>query len=422
MEDIESFRARAEQWLSNTVPRRVNAAVADIQWGEGEFDVTVFHDRDHDEELRYLSAYVDWIAKRFSAGFWAVGWPVEHGGQGLTKAHERAYAELEKQFDVPNDHELISVTTKLIAPAIRDFGTPEQRQQHMANFLLARQYACQLFSEPAAGSDLAGLTMKAVRDGDDWVLDGQKVWTSNAHIAPWGFAICRTDPDVPKHAGLTAFLIPLVGPGIDIRPIRQMNGGASFNEVFFAEARLHDQYRIGGVGDGWKVAMAVLGFERESSGSSGRRGGDYRDLLALARHTGRTNDSSIRQGLARVYTSEQVRLWTRSRSAAKARAGVSGPEGSLGKLLWSESMKDISSIASWLLGPALAADTGEWGTFEWNQHVLGAPGYRIAGGSDEIQRNIIGERVLGLPGEPRVDRDIPFSQIGKTAKPSKNAK
>jgi alkylation response protein AidB-like acyl-CoA dehydrogenase len=416
MEDIESFRARAEAWLANTVPRRVHSATSDVEWGVGTFDVTVFHDRDLDDEIRYLSEFVAWIKQRSAAGFWGITWPVQCGGQGLTKAHERAYIELEKSFQVPNDHELISVTTKLIAPAIRDFGTPEQQARFMDEFLHARQYACQLFSEPAAGSDLAGLTTKAVRDGDDWVLDGQKVWTSNAHIAPWGFAICRTDPDVAKHAGLTAFLIPLTGPGIEIRPIKQMNGGASFNEVFFSGARLSDDYRVGGVGDGWKVAMAVLGFERESSGSSGRRGGDYRDLLALARHTGRTNDPAIRQGLARVYSSEQVRQWTRARSAAKARAGISGPEGSLGKLLWSESMKDISSIASSLLGPTLTADTGEWGTFEWNQHILGAPGYRIAGGSDEIQRNIIGERVLGLPGEPRVDRDIPFNQIGKPAK------
>jgi alkylation response protein AidB-like acyl-CoA dehydrogenase len=414
VEDIESFRARAQRWLSETVPQRAKSAKTHVEWGVGPFDVTVFHDREHEEELRYLSAYVEWISKRATAGFWALTWPVSHGGQGLTKAHERAYVELEKEFEVPNDHELISVTTKLIAPAIRDFGSTEQRELYMADFLHAREYACQLFSEPAAGSDLAGLTMKAVRDGDDWVLDGQKVWTSNAHIAPWGFAICRTDPDVVKHAGLTAFLIPLGGPGIEIRPIRQMNGGASFNEVFFSNARLHDNYRVGGVGDGWKVAMAVLGFERESSGSSGQRGGDFQDVVALARHVGRTNDPGIRQSLARVYSSEQVRVWTRARSAAKARAGVTGPEGSLGKLMWSESMKDISALASTLLGPALTADTGEWGTFDWNQHILGAPGYRIAGGSDEIQRNIIGERVLGLPGEPRMDRDVPFNQIGKS--------
>jgi alkylation response protein AidB-like acyl-CoA dehydrogenase len=414
VEDIESFRSRVHAWLSQTVPRKPGGdQPADVEWGVGEFDVTVFHDRSHDEELRYLSAFVDWIGQRSAAGFWALTWPVEHGGQGLSKAHERAYIEIEKEYETPNDHELISVTTKLIAPAIRDFGTAEQRQRYMADFLHAKQYACQLFSEPAAGSDLAGLTTKAVRDGDGWVLDGQKVWTSNAHISPWGFAICRTDPDVAKHAGLTAFLVPLDGEGIEIRPIKQMNGGASFNEVFFSNAPLSDDFRIGEVGAGWKVALAVLGYERESSGSSGRRGGDYRDLVALARHVGRTNDPHTRQALARIYSTEQVRTWNRARSAAKARMGQSGPEGSLGKLQWSESMKDISALASSLLGPALAADTGEWGTFEWNQHVLGAPGYRIAGGSDEIQRNIIGERVLGLPGEPRVDRDVPFNQIGK---------
>ncbi len=412
MEDVEAFRTRALKWLTDTVPRRAEAQAAEVEWGVGEFDVTVFHDRELDDELRYLAAYVKWIEMRSQAGFWAINWPREHGGLGLTKAHERAYLELEKEFEVPNDHELISVTTKLIAPAIRVFGTDAQRTQYMSDFLHARQFACQLFSEPAAGSDLAGLTTKAVLDGDTWILDGQKVWTSNAHIAPWGFAICRTDPTVPKHAGLTAFLIPLDGPGIEIRPIRQMNGGASFNEVFFSAAPISDSLRVGAVGEGWKVAVAVLGYERESSGSSGRRGGNFHDLVALARHTDRVDDPHIRQGLAQVYSSEQVRLWTRARSAAKARVGATGPEGSLGKLMWSESMKEVSALASSLLGPSLTADTGEWGTFAWNQHILGAPGYRIAGGSDEIQRNIIGERVLGLPGEPRVDRDVAFRDIG----------
>ncbi|HEY5422086.1 MAG TPA: acyl-CoA dehydrogenase family protein, partial [Ilumatobacteraceae bacterium] len=277
-----------------------------------------------------------------------------------------------------------------------------------------KQFACQLFSEPGAGSDLAGLSTKAVRDGDEWVLDGQKVWTSNARIALWGLAICRTDPDVPKHAGLTAFLVPMQSEGIEVRPIKQMNGGASFNEVFFTGARIADSLRLGEIGDGWKVAIAVLGFERENSGGAGRRGGEFDDLLLLARHLGRTEDPLIRQDLARVYSLYKARMWARDRAAASAkRAGGSGPEGSIGKLLWTVAMRQISDLSSQLLGPLLTADTGEWGTFAWNQHVLGAPGYRIAGGSDEIQRNIIGERVLGLPGEPRVDRDIPFSELVK---------
>jgi alkylation response protein AidB-like acyl-CoA dehydrogenase len=406
VESIESFRARAAEFLAARRPRRVASASA---WGEGEFDVTVFHDRTEEEERRYLAEYVTWHHEKLDAGFGSITWPVAAGGAGLTAAHERAFKELESQFEVPNDHELISVTTKLIAPTIEAFGTPEQITTYARPFMRAEEFCCQLFSEPGAGSDLASLSCRAERDGDNWVLNGQKVWSSNAHIAPWGFAICRTDVDVPKHAGMTAFLVPLQHEGVTVRGIRQMNGGASFNEVFMDDAVIPDSYRVGAVGAGWKVALTVLSFERNSSGGSGRRGGDFYDLLGLAKAHGRTDDPIIRQGLARVYSRSKVRDWARSRAAAAVRlGGTAGPEGSIGKLLWTNAMADISNVASSILGPALTADTGEWGSFGWNDHVLGAPGYRIAGGSDEIQRNIIGERVLGLPGEPRVDRDVPF--------------
>jgi alkylation response protein AidB-like acyl-CoA dehydrogenase len=406
VESIESFRARAEAWLVEHRPRREVKATT---WGEGEFDVTVFHDRTEEEERRYLADYVEWHHEKLAHGFGCITWPVAAGGAGLSAAHERAFKEIETQFEVPNDHELISVTTKLVAPTIEQFGTPEQISEFGRRFMRAELFCCQLFSEPGAGSDLASLSCRAVQDGDHWVLNGQKVWSSNAHIAPWGFAICRTDVDVPKHAGMTAFLVPLQHDGVVVRGIRQMNGGASFNEVFFSDAVIPDAYRIGAVGEGWKVALTVLSHERNSSGGSGRRGGDFNDLLGLAVATGHTADPVIRQGLARVYSRQRVREWARSRAAASVRLGGSaGPEGSIGKLLWTNAMQEISVLASSMLGPALTADTGEWGTFGWNDHVLGAPGYRIAGGSDEIQKNIIGERVLGLPGEPRVDRDVPF--------------
>ena len=406
IESIDSFRQRAEVWISARRPRR---SLQERQWGVGEFDVTVFHDRTEEEERRYLADYVTWHHEKLANGFGSITWSKESGGAGLTAAHERAFKEIEAQYEVPNDHELISVTTKLIAPTIETFGTPEQVQNYGRKFMRAEMFCCQLFSEPGAGSDLANLSCKAVRDGDNWIMNGQKVWSSNAHIAPWGFAICRTDVDVPKHAGMTAFLIPLDHPGVVVRPIKQMNGGASFNEVFFSDAVIPDEYRVGKVGEGWKVALTVLGHERNSSGGSGRRGGDFIDLLGLARAKGRDTDPIIRQGLARAYSRQRVREWARFRAAAAVRLGGSaGPEGSIGKLLWTNAMQEISQVASSILGAELTADNGEWGSFGWNDHVLGAPGYRIAGGSDEIQRNIIGERVLGLPGEPRVDRDVAF--------------
>ncbi len=413
MEDVASYRARAERWLEARAPRRAVVEEVDKAWGHGEFSVTVFHDTPVGEERAFLAQYQTWNRERTAAGFGGITVAPEYGGLGLTKAHELAYAEVESQYDVPRDHEVVTVTSKLIAPTIVKFGTDEQRHRWVARFSHCDEFCCQLFSEPGAGSDLAGLSTKAVRDGDEWAIDGQKVWTSTANLSPWGFAICRTDPDVPKHAGLTAFIVPLDALGLEVRPIRQMTGGASFNEVFLTGVRVGDDMRIGEVGDGWKVALTILGFERESSGH-GRRGGEFSDLLVLARHAGRSDDPVIRQLLARVYCAEKSRDWGIARASAMTnRTGTTGPEGSISKLMWTETLRLISEVAGQLLGASMTADTGEWGTYGWNEHLLGSPGYRIAGGSDEIQRNIIGERVLGLPGEPRVDRDIPFSQLNK---------
>jgi alkylation response protein AidB-like acyl-CoA dehydrogenase len=414
IESVAAFRDRARAWLDAQAPKRTVEAAP--EWGQGEFSVVVFHDATDEEELEVLRAYQAWHRRKLAAGFGAIAVPAEHGGLGLTKGHDAAFKELEAQYDVARDHEVISVTSKLIAPTIDEFGTAEQRARWCPAFFHLDQFCCQLFSEPGAGSDLAALSCRAVRDGDQWVLDGQKVWTSTARIAQFGFAICRTDPEVPKHAGLTAFLIPLDAPGVEVRPIRQMSGGASFNEVFLSGVRVGDEMRVGDVGAGWKVALTVLGHERATSGSS-RRGGGYDELVLLARHLGRTDDPVIRQGLARAYAMKRVRDWVRAGAAARAKAtGSSGPAGSITKLMWTQAMAHTSNVVGQLLGAALSADTGEWGTFAWNEHVLGAPGYRIAGGSDEIQRNIIGERVLGLPGEPRVDRDMSFSEAARLAR------
>ena len=348
-----------------------------------------------------------WEQEMGAGGWIGLEWPKAYGGREVSAMESLVFAEEYARAGGPTRAGTFG--EGLIGPTLVHFGSDMQKERFLGPILRGEEIWCQGFSEPGAGSDLASLSCRAVPDGDRWILNGQKVWSSNAHIAPWGFAICRTDVDVPKHAGMTAFLVPLQHDGVVVRGIRQMNGGASFNEVFFSDAVIPDEYRIGAVGDGWKVALAVLSHERNSSGGSGRRGGDFNDLLGLAVATGRTTDPLIRQGLARVYSRQRVREWARFRAAASVRLGGSaGPEGSIGKLLWTNAMQEISALASSMLGPALTADTGEWGTYGWNDHVLGAPGYRIAGGSDEIQKNIIGERVLGLPGEPRVDRGVPF--------------
>jgi alkylation response protein AidB-like acyl-CoA dehydrogenase len=412
-EHLDDFAAGASSWLkANAEPAGADVPTA---WGAGSDDVSVFHDLSDDDEQALLDRAMAWQRTKFDAGFGALQWPVEHGGAALAPIYEDVFDDLESGFVTPSHHETFSVTLHLVAPTIRTFGTPAQQRDLIPRFLRTTELCCQLFSEPGAGSDLAGLATRAVRDGDEWVINGQKTWSSGARFSAWGELICRTDPDVPKHAGQTAFMIPMDTPGISIVPIRQMSGGASFNEVFFDDVRIPDRLRLGDVGRGWKVALTTLGFERSTSGS-GRGGqavgGSWAQLRALAEHLDATEDRRLRDELARLYSLDRIRDLLAARVAATARAGgMPGPEASLGKLLWTQWMTRAGDVAARMLGPSILADTGEWGTYAWSKHLLGAPGYRIAGGSDEVQRNIIGERVLGLPGEPRVDRDVAFKDV-----------
>jgi alkylation response protein AidB-like acyl-CoA dehydrogenase len=415
-EDLETFRERALAWLHDNAEPRPDESAGTPAWGEGSDDVAVFHDlTDDEEEAELLDRAMAWQRRKFDAGFGALTWPEPHGGTGLPPAYERAFEAEEAAFVTPAHHETFSVTLRLVAPTIAAFGTPEQQQRFIPRFLRTSELCCQLFSEPGAGSDLAAVQTRAERDGDEWVITGQKVWSSGARFAAWGEVICRTDPSVPKHKGQTAFLVPMDAPGVTVVPIRQMTGGASFNEVFLDDVRVPDTLRLGGVGDGWRVALTTLGFERGASGSGAGDqavGGSWDQVRALAGWLGVTGDPVVRQRLAGLHELDRVRHAHALRLSARAGdGGPPGPEGSIGKLLWTSWLCRVSEVVSLLLGPRLTADTGEWGTYAWAQHVLGAPGYRIAGGSDEIQRNIVGERVLGLPGEPRVDRDLPFSQV-----------
>jgi alkylation response protein AidB-like acyl-CoA dehydrogenase len=333
---------------------------------------------------------------------------------GLTKEHEKAFFKLESEYDTPGGHETHSVTTHLMAPSIRLLGTDQQKKDWVQKWASAQEMCCQLFSEPSAGSDLASVATKADKDGDEWILNGQKVWSSGAQFSEWGMAVCRTDSDLPKHKGITVFIIPMDAPGVEIRQIRQMSGGTSFNEVFLTDVRVPDTYRIGDIGEGWKVALTVLGFERGSSNGSSRVGGNWAQAKGLAEHLNLTDDPVIRDQLARLYSQYRIMVLNNQRVVAQTKAGQApGPEGSISKMIWVKSMNLMSDVITKILGPRITADTGEWGTYEWNEHLLGAPGYRIAGGSDEIQRNIVGERVLGLPGEPRVDKNIPYKDVLK---------
>lgn len=409
MMDIEQFSKEARAWLRSNAP-----VPTDHHAVSEDLDLSVFHALAIDDERTMLDQIRRWLRLLASQGYHAVSWPSEYGGLGLTRAHAVAFGRVAREFETPPAHELISVTTNLVANTLRIWGTDEQRDRFIPGLLTAETLCCQLFSEPGAGSDLASLACRANRDGDEWTITGQKVWSSGAHFADWGLLLARTDPDLPKHKGITAFMLPLSAEGVEIRPIRQMSGGASFGEVFLSDVRIPDSLRIGECGAGWNVSLTTLGFERDHSSSgagSGSVGGSWSDLLETARAHSDLADPVLRQDLMKAYTQQRVESLLNRRAAQLARSGTPGPEGSLGKLMWTERMRCFSDVAGRILGPKLIADSGERAAFAWGEHVLGAPGYRIAGGSDEVQRNIIGERVLGLPGEPRIDKDSAWRDV-----------
>jgi alkylation response protein AidB-like acyl-CoA dehydrogenase len=407
--DMRAWRAEAREWLASVLPRRPERP-------EGPADYAVFQNITEEAERELLDKIQAYRQQRYDAGYGAIALSEELGGAGLSPRYVVAFTEEEQAFEAPPSTELISVTTGLVGPTIATFGTPEQRAKYARAFLRSDLLCCQLFSEPGAGSDLAAVATSAVRNDDGWLLDGQKVWSSGARFADYGLLLARTDPDVAKQAGLTMFLILMDAPGVEIRPIRQMSGAASFNEVFLSAVQVGDDMRVGPAGDGWKVANATLGFERTASGQAQRRkGGTFEDLLRLAIRLGKSGDPVVRQQLADVYVRTQLRAATTERVARAAAAGASpGPAASIGKLVASANLMRIGEVATALLGSRIAADTGEPDGFAWTEHVLGAPGYRLAGGTDEIQRNIIGERVLGLPREPRVDKGVPYSKLPRS--------
>lgn len=410
--DLEDWVAHVRTWLRRHLSPRPDDE--DLwTWGRGPDDFSVFRDLDPEEERALLERAMAWQQTKFDAGYGAITWDPAYGGTGLTEEHEAAFRREERVFEKPEDHETLTVTVHLMAPTVHMWGDTGQRERFVQSFLRAEELCCQLFSEPRAGSDLANVGTRATRQGEEWVLEGQKVWSSGAQFSQWGLALCRTNPKIPKHQGVTMFLVPMDAPGVEVRPIRQITGGSSFSEVFLSGVRIPDELRLGEIGAGWRIALTTLGFERNSSGAGALQvGGSWSQVAALARWTGQREDPVVRQQLARIYTNHRIQELLHDRTLAqRATKQPPGPEGSIGKLLWSQGMTSISDLVSELLGPRLIADTGEQGTFAWSQHVLGAPGYRIAGGTDEIQRNIIAERVLGLPPDVRLDKDVPYTDL-----------
>jgi acyl-CoA dehydrogenase len=408
---VEEFSQEVTAFLDANATRK--EAEKKFVWGEGSDKVAMFEERDRDTETEMLAKACEWRAKRFDAGFGWITGPTEFGGRMLTSAHQRAYDALEAKYQVPNQS-FFTIGLGMVAPTILAHGSDEAKGRYLRAMYRGDIVGCQLFSEPGAGSDLASLQTKAERDGDEWVITGQKVWTTGAHFSDLGEIIARTDPEQPKHRGLTGFIVDMHAPGVEVRPLRQMTGGASFNEVFFNEVRVSDDHRLGDVNNGWMVALTTLMNERAAIGAGGGGGGAnlLTRIVEMVKALGLAGDPLVRQGLADLIIHARVANYNNQRAMDKIRSGqLPGPEMSMAKLAGTQNSLRMGAFVSQVLGPKLIADSGEWGTYAWSQLVLGTPGGRIAGGSDEVMRNIVGERVLGLPKDPGIDTTSPFRDL-----------
>jgi acyl-CoA dehydrogenase len=405
---IEQFEKEALAFLESNAERRpVEKAFV---WGEGSDNF--YREKDRDQEAINAEEGKIWRQKKFDAGFGWITGPESYGGRQLPPAYDRLYNQLEATFRVP-DQSVFAISLGMVTPTILDHGSQTARDLYVRKLWRGEMIASQLFSEPGAGSDLASLTTKAVKDGDEWVITGQKVWTTGAHYSDIGEIMTRTDWNLPKHKGLTAFIIDFKDPNVEVRPLKQMTGGASFNEIFFNEVRVKDDHRLGDVNNGWNVALTTLMNERASIGSN--NAGDNNlitRVIAMVKHYGLESDPLIRHDLADIVMNYRIANMNAQRATAKAKAGqLPGPEGSIGKMVLVNNQARLVKFISHVLGPKLIADSGEWGTFAWANFVLGTPGLRIAGGSDEVMRNIVGERVLGLPKDMGIDSRSPFKDI-----------
>lgn len=365
----------------------------------------------------YMKAAKIYQKKKVEAGFAGITWAKEHGGRGLPPIYGVIFNQEEAKFDAPFG--VFAIGLGMCVPTVIAFGSDAIKDRYVAKSLSGEEIWCQLFSEPGAGSDVAASKTKAVRDGDDWIVNGQKVWTTGAQFSDFGILLVRTNPDVEKHKGLTMFIVDMKAPGVDIRPIHQMSGGRDFNEVYFTDVRIPDSHRLGDPGIGWNVALVTLMNERLAVGGSA--GPDYKEVLEFARTLNSpTGDGTLiqneafRQKLADwIVRAEGYKLAKFRTMTALSKGQTPGPESSIGKVINANQMMDIGNSAIEALDhfgiindPELAPIDGAF-----HQSYMFAPGLRIAGGTDEILKNIIAERVLGLPQDPRADKGIAFKDL-----------
>jgi len=395
-----TYRAKVRAFLDANAERRKPGEVAGYRRGQ--------------DKPGAIDAAKAFQRKKYEAGFAGITWPKEWGGQGGTPIQQVIYNQEEANYKTLS--QVFTIGLGMLMPTICTWGTEEQKDRFVQSALRGEEIWCQLFSEPAGGSDLAALRTRAERDGDQWVVNGSKIWTSGAHYSRYGCLVARSDSSAPKHKGLTYFWIDMKAPGVDIQPIRQASGSKHFNQVFFNDLRLDDSQRIGAVGDGWKVAITTLMNERYVAGET--PGPDANELIELARVLQNENgplidDPGVQEKIAEFYVRTQGLRFTKFRTMTRlSRGGTPGPEASIGKLVTASKLQEITSYGLDLMGQAAGVATPDMplaGIFE--EALMYSPALRIAGGTDEVLRNIIAERVLGLPGDVRVDKDVPFTEV-----------
>ncbi len=402
--------------MTTTVSAAITAEEADIQHRVD--DLLAANPPGRTDRQAFLEA-------QFDAGLAWIAAPAGCGGLGLAPKLQRIVDTALAKAGAPvPDLARNIIGHGMAAPTIIAHGTPEQRARYLKPLFTSQEIWCQLFSEPGAGSDLAGLSTRAVRDGDEWIVNGQKVWTTLAHIARFGLLVARTDPDVPKHRGLTYFILDMQAEGVDVRPLRQLTGDAEFNEVYMNDVRVPDDLRLGGEGEGWRVSMTTLMNERVAigGGRSKRGSGAIAQAVDVWKSTG-CDDPVRRDHLMKLWVAAEVNRLTNLRAGQLARAGTPGPEGSVGKLAFAELNQAISELCVDLMGPEGQLYTDyESPRRESVGFFTGDPRYfflrsranSIEGGTSEVLRNILGERVLGLPGEPRTDKDLPWRDVPRS--------
>ncbi|MBJ7512757.1 MAG: acyl-CoA dehydrogenase family protein [Acidimicrobiia bacterium] len=418
--------------LSNDQLRDQTLAWLKANLPDGWMDAVDSRDDGEVARLRSAQDYSEWCTRLGEDGYATPTWPAEYGaGMSLSPTQAKAVNDVLNHYKVARPYNIIGIG--MGGPTLMAWGSEEMKHRLLKPMACNQEIWCQLFSEPGAGSDVAGLATRAVRDGDEWVVNGQKVWTTLAHVARWGMLVARTDPDAPKHAGLTYFVVDMEQEGVDVRPLVQITGDAEFNEVFFNDARVQDSWRLGREGDGWKAAITTLMNERVSLSGAGSVGGDAVGGSPIAklieRHKGVTNPL-VRQSIAQLYIESTLIRISNQRAAGKRKSGSeAGPEGSITKLQQAEFNQRLQNVALDLEGPSAIAWEGKnLSRVERSGRVgaaaddasaiasgfLRAQANTIEGGTSDIMRNILGERVLGLPKEPDPSRSIPWKDVPRS--------